>query len=956
LHDVASVDGKVCADGSACTEKDTCLAGACAGVSVECDDGEPCTADECEPESGCVHPSAPLGQTCDDGDPCTGDPGNANVTQDLCNDLGKCLPGSAKSCNDGNLCTDDSCDKGALAKAGCVNMPNSVTCTDGDACTDADACAVGLCNPGTATNCDDGLSCTDDSCDKLGGCMHDANTQLCDDSDVCTEIDTCGASVCSGKAVDCDDDNPCTADSCDSVTGCQHSNVAGNCGAFAACTNEPVSVCAFGGGGHVVISEIYVGVPDEPGDDWVELYNPTTLTATIGDYALEVRPADSTDKADWTVIAQGSPGQNLPSHGYLLLGHTSPVVSSAVLDVASTQFKLDGDAQQLRLRDVTHELVHDSVSWGQAAAGEGAPLFPWLSSRSMERRANFNSTAETMYQHGEQWLSGNAYDTNDNFADFYLRWAPDPQNGLSGQFEPACGATCPVMKICNYQQPAGTESCVPDSTCKNPCGAGKSCNATAQQCVLDSLNAVVLSELYMGNGSEDGQFIELHNSGGALLDLSAYALQTKAATADAATPWTTLMQWPAGTLLPPKGYLVAGTQTWANLNGSVDAVVAGSLNLDPAGGSARLWDPRTNVELDLIGWGNAKQVFGTKPAQALTVPGTSLERKASAQSSAQTMQPGGSEYLAGNGVDSDVDFMDWLAATGPSAQSHGSGAYEPACANLNCTSIACNYVPGGEQCVDPACGGICNITATTGSNAGNGPGSACNIKNGKCDRSILIAEIAAEGPDSKDQTGFSLAGVSNEYVMLYNPTGASINLKGLVLQFWNGATPTSGTYTSMTDSGATKPLVGTVEPHRYFLIAPQKYDKNLPTPDFIANKSWDFKGDQGYVRIARISTPNFPAPNGTAVADSVAYGDKLAPLGEGKAAATPQIGAPQSPGSGGAMRRRAAAGVRGADLANPFSPWYYAGAGWDTNVNSKDWVTLHIRQPQNSKTAGPRLP
>ena len=215
----------------------------------------------------------------------------------------------------------------------------------------------------------------------------------------------------------------------------------------------------------------------------------------------------------------------------------------------------------------------------------------------------------------------------------------------------------------------------------------------------------------------------------------------------------------------------------------------------------------------------------------------------------------------------------------------------------------------------------------------------------------MIAEVAAEGADSKDQTGFLLTGVLNEYVMLYNPTAASIDLKGLVLQFWNGST-----YTSMTDSGTTKPLVGSIDPYHYFLVVPQKYDKNLPTPDFIANKSWDIKGDQGFIRIARISTPYFPAPNGTAVADSVAYGDKMATLGEGKTSALAQIGAPLSPGSLGAIRRRPATGVRGADLVNPFSPWYYAGAGLDTNSSAKDWAALPTRQPQNSKTAGPRLP
>ena len=72
---------------------------------------------------------------------------------------GACVGGAAPSCDDGNVCTDDSCD----SATGCVNSSNTAACDDGDACTTADTCAAGACVGGAAPSCDDGNVCTDDS-------------------------------------------------------------------------------------------------------------------------------------------------------------------------------------------------------------------------------------------------------------------------------------------------------------------------------------------------------------------------------------------------------------------------------------------------------------------------------------------------------------------------------------------------------------------------------------------------------------------------------------------------------------------------------------------------------------------------------------------------------------------------------------------------------------------------
>ena len=69
--------------------------------------------------------------------------------------------------------------------------------------------------------CDDDNPCTDDSCD-TGVCIYSNNDALCDDGDICTQVDRCVAGSCEGSSeMSCPaDDNPCTLEFCDPVLGC----------------------------------------------------------------------------------------------------------------------------------------------------------------------------------------------------------------------------------------------------------------------------------------------------------------------------------------------------------------------------------------------------------------------------------------------------------------------------------------------------------------------------------------------------------------------------------------------------------------------------------------------------------------------------------------------------------------------------------------------------------------
>jgi len=180
----------------------------------ECADGIACTPDRCGTDGTCDPSGAPLEDCCaaDDGCP-----------------------------EDDNPCTTRRCD-GSTGRCGFVN--NTAVCDDGDVCTVADVCAAGVCR-GAARSCSDGDDCTDDRCDPVQGCVSTPaadpppecvdcrlNPSICDDGDVCT-VDYCDpvglcrhqdpnegqdTTVCQHlpcrDEVDCDDGNPCTSDQC----------------------------------------------------------------------------------------------------------------------------------------------------------------------------------------------------------------------------------------------------------------------------------------------------------------------------------------------------------------------------------------------------------------------------------------------------------------------------------------------------------------------------------------------------------------------------------------------------------------------------------------------------------------------------------------------------------------------------------------------------------------------
>ena len=163
-----------CDDGNACTAGETCSEDVCRpGTPIVCNDNNACTLDSCDPAVGCV------------------------------------FRDNTVACDDHNRCTTDSCNP----SSGCDHTNNTVPCSDNNACTVGDACGGGQCQSGAPAVCNDGSVCTQDSCDPVLGCVFtNVTAVLCNDNNVCTD-DACNpASGCfhTNNTASCDDGNVCT--------------------------------------------------------------------------------------------------------------------------------------------------------------------------------------------------------------------------------------------------------------------------------------------------------------------------------------------------------------------------------------------------------------------------------------------------------------------------------------------------------------------------------------------------------------------------------------------------------------------------------------------------------------------------------------------------------------------------------------------------------------------------
>ena len=179
---------------------------------------------------------------CDDGAWCDG--------AEICAGVSGCQEVTAPDCEDGDVCTLDSCDE---VNDECVNEPIDDCCVTDTDCNDQNTCTTDQCVDNECLNsqisCNDGVDCTQDTCDSVQGCVNAPDDGYCDDGEWCTGTETCDSELgclpstdpcayfvnecvdvscdeaedecvetpitdCCLTDIDCNDQDACTSDSC----------------------------------------------------------------------------------------------------------------------------------------------------------------------------------------------------------------------------------------------------------------------------------------------------------------------------------------------------------------------------------------------------------------------------------------------------------------------------------------------------------------------------------------------------------------------------------------------------------------------------------------------------------------------------------------------------------------------------------------------------------------------
>lgn len=238
--------GVSCDDGDACTLGDACAEGECAATPYACEPTE-CMDAACDGAGGCEETprstTTACGATACPSDECSGAgwldyPAACAGT---CDGRGSCAACTCEAeetaceVGPGNECCEAACS----AATGCFSVPGSCgaadTCTAvrldiASACTGCGAAgAVGRCGGAVSLECSAAthVACQVASCGgatyyctNVGGTWQwRAADPSCDDGELCTHDDTCGATGCQGTPIECTS-TTCALLSCDGSDTC----------------------------------------------------------------------------------------------------------------------------------------------------------------------------------------------------------------------------------------------------------------------------------------------------------------------------------------------------------------------------------------------------------------------------------------------------------------------------------------------------------------------------------------------------------------------------------------------------------------------------------------------------------------------------------------------------------------------------------------------------------------
>ncbi|RKG60846.1 DUF4215 domain-containing protein [Corallococcus sp. AB011P] len=190
---------------------------------------------------------------------------------------------------------------------------------------------------------------------------------------------------------------------------------------------------------------------------------------------------------------------------------------------------------------------------------------------------------------------------------------------------------------------------------------------------------------------------------------------------------------------------------------------------------------------------------------------------------------------------------------------------------------------------------------------------------------VVISEIAGQGVTVN----------ADDYIELYNPTNADVNITGWKLLYRTASTTSTTTNFTVL---ATLPSA-TIKAHGYYLVAAGGYSTSTVPADHTWGNT-DISGSTGNVRLGTADVTVDPTSL-TGVVDTVGFGNGRTVV-EGAAAPAPG-------GRGGSIERKARASSTAATMGAGGAD-ELAGNGQDTDDNAADFVPRTARDPQNSSS------
>jgi PKD repeat protein len=253
---------------------------------------------------------------------------------------------------------------------------------------------------------------------------------------------------------------------------------------------------------NIVISEVKItGGSGKSTDEFIELYNPTDGDVLLSGWQLIKKTASGNEY----LLVENLAEQIISSHSFLLIVHPVGYLSETQPDLYYTTTNSIADNNTIILLNGAGEEA-DKVGFGSASDFEGEVLSNPGSNKSLERKAQSDSTDETMVEGGVHYFLGNSEDTDNNVQDFFIRSLPEPQNSQS-ELEYL------DIEIPEIPDPPAEESDLPAEE-----------SAPTSENILYS-NKIIITELFPNpEGVDDGEFIELFNTGNEAINLSGWQL------------------------------------------------------------------------------------------------------------------------------------------------------------------------------------------------------------------------------------------------------------------------------------------------------------------------------------------------------------------------------------------------------------------------------------------------